>query len=68
VPGGAEEAAEMVMVDEAEPPAAGVTDCGLKEADTPAMEGEEEDTDKLTAELKPLREEMVIVEVPELPC
>jgi hypothetical protein len=70
VPGGAEEAADIVKVEEAEPPAAGVTDCGLKEADTPAVEEEgEEDTDKLTAELKPLREEMVmVVEVPELPC
>lgn len=57
-------AAATVRVELADPPAAGVTDDGLKVAITPDIE---EEAFKVTAELKPLMEDTVIVDVPEVP-
>jgi hypothetical protein len=54
-----------VRVDVAEPPEDGVTDAGLGVAATPVGAPE---MVKSTAELKPLIEVIVIVEVPEEPC
>lgn len=63
VPGAAFEATDIVNVDAAEPPAAGVTELGLNVAVTQGIEEEV----RLTAELKPLSELTVTVDVPDVP-
>lgn len=64
VPGAAPEVADIVSVDEAVPPDAGVTAEGLRVAVTPDMDGE---TASDTWELKPLVEPTLMVDVCELP-
>jgi len=65
VPVGVEAPTEIVRVDVAEPPEGGVTEVGLKVLVVPVGRPEIE---RLTAELKPLKDVIVIVEVPEAPC
>jgi hypothetical protein len=65
VPGDALVEAEIVRVDAADPPDAGVTDEGLNDAVTPAIAGEV--TLSETAELKPLTEATVMVDGPDWP-
>ena len=64
VPNAAEADTEIVRVEVAEPSEGGVTEAGLKEAVTSVGSPE---IVRLTAELKPLTEVTVIVDVPELP-
>jgi len=64
VPGGVEAPTFIVKVDVAEPPEGGVTEVGLKTAVVPVGRPE---MDRLTAELKPLKDVTVMVEVPDPP-
>jgi len=65
VPATVEALIEIVRVDVAWPPGEGVTEVGLKAPEAPTGNSE---IDRLTAELKPLMEAMVMVEFPEPPC